>query len=261
MLEAWDRAIITDISLAIYVTPASGRAIHRNRPFHGFVINDATSDKRIHFSDGTILHTGPNEFHYLPKGSDYQVESVTAGGCWAINFALLEDIAEKPFRISFRNPEPMFRLFKDAVAAWKGQSDLCDLIIRKILYDMIVRVKQEQRRSYLPSEKEQLIQPAVEAMHRDFTRNDLTVKALADLCRISEVYFRRIFTEKFSVSPKEYMITLRMDYAKRLLESGQFSVTEVAQLCGYFDPCHFSREFSRHTGLSPRAYSSRSNRH
>lgn len=106
----------------------------------------------------------------------------------------------------------------------------------------------------MPSEKEQMIQPAIDAINRDFTKNDLSVKALAEMCGISEAYFRRIFTDKFSVSPKEYIISLRIEYAKRLLQSAQFSVSEVAQLCGYFEPCHFSREFTKYTGVSPRTY-------
>ena len=89
MLNTWDNAIITDINVAIYVAPNTGRPIHNNRPFHGFVINNGTSNKIIHFSDGISMHSGPNEVHYLPKGSSYRVENIISGGCWAINFDLL----------------------------------------------------------------------------------------------------------------------------------------------------------------------------
>lgn len=254
MLENWDNAIVTDIRLAIYVAPSAEKPVHHDRPFHGFVINDAAAFKNIHFSDGTVLSTSPNEVYYLPKGSDYRVENAGTGGCWAINFALLRDIPERPFSLQFRNHEAVLTLFKDATAAWRERSDICNPVIRKIIYDLIVRIKKEHRRSYLPSKKELLIQPAVDIINRDFTQSSLSVKDLAAACRISEAYFRRIFMDKFSVSPKEYIISLRIEYAKRLLQSAQFSVSEVAQMCGYFEPCHFSREFSRHTGISPKTY-------
>ena len=254
MLENWNTAIVTEISLAIYVAPGAGKAIHHDRPFHGFVINDVTSSKNIYFSDGTVLHTGPNEVHYLPKGSSYRVESITQGGCWAINFGLLTEIDERPFALLFRNHETVLRLFREATAAWMERSELCCAVIRKCVYEILIQLKKEQSRSYMPSEKERLIQPAVDLMNREFTRNDLSVKALAAQCRISEAYFRRIFADRFSVSPKAYITSLRLEHAKRLLQSAQFSVSEVAQMCGYFEPCHFSREFTKYAGVSPKGY-------
>ena len=94
-------------------------------------------------------------------------------------------------------------------------------------------------------------------MEADFTQNGLTVAQLAAHCGISEVYFRRIFLNKFGVSPKEYMINLRINYAKQLLQSGQCSVAQTAELCGYFETSHFSREFSKRVGMSPKEYKSR----
>ena len=251
MFNNWDHVIVTHINMVTYVAPSPIKAIHKNRPFHGLVINDATADKIIHFSDGTAMRTGPNELHYLPKGSNYQVEVVVAGGCWAINFDLLDEMDEKPFNVKFRSHEAVLNLFQDAVAAWNEKEDL---IIRKSVYDIIIKIKKELQRGYIPSGKEQLIQPAVDRINRDFTKNDLSVNDLAALCGISKAYFRRIFIEKFSLSPKEYIISLRLERARHLLESGQFSVSDIALMCGYFEPCHFSREFKKRYDLSPVEY-------
>jgi AraC-like DNA-binding protein len=65
---------------------------------------------------------------------------------------------------------------------------------------------------------------------------------------------RKIFEKKLGVSPKEYMISLRMEYAKQLLSSGEVGVAEAAQMCGYAEPCHFSREFKKRFGISPKNY-------
>ena len=58
----------------------------------------------------------------------------------------------------------------------------------------------------------------------------------------------------FGVSPKEYITQKRIEYAKILLSSGDFLVSEVGILCGYAEPCHFSREFSRRVGMIPSRY-------
>lgn len=255
MNKNWENAIVTDVIVALYVAPGTGKSLHRDRPFHGLVLNDSVTEKNIHFSDGTVLHTGPNELHYLPKGATYRVETLIPGGCWAINFNLLENIAETPFSLGFRNIEPILKTFSSATKAWKAQVPACNAIVRKSIYDLILKMLAEEQRSYIPKEKEHLIQPALELIAREYTQNDLSVQALAELCGISEAYFRRIFQEKFSASPRAYIIQLRMEYAKKLLQSDQLPVNQVAGLCGYYEPCHFSREFSRYTGVSPKAYS------
>ncbi len=99
-----------------------------------------------------------------------------------------------------------------------------------------------------------MILPAIEEIERSFTEREISVSRLAKLCGISEVYFRHLFLNAFGVSPKEYVIQKRMDYAKALLKSGDFSVTQVAALCGYAEPCHFSREFKERVGVSPNKY-------
>ena len=94
----------------------------------------------------------------------------------------------------------------------------------------------------------------MERLKEGFLDNSLTVTELSSLCGMSEVYFRRLFMNCYGMSPKEYMISRRISYAKNLLASGDFPVSEVAWLCGYSEPCHFSREFMRHVGVSPRDY-------
>ena len=121
----------------------------------------------------------------------------------------------------------------------------------RALYDGIYQMQKEQKKQYIPKTQASLITPAVEKMERAFTQNDLTVCKLAALCGISEVYFRRLFLQIFGISPKEYIIQKRIEYAKTLLSSGDFSVSEVSSLCGYAEPCHFSREFSKRVGVTP----------
>jgi AraC-like DNA-binding protein len=89
---------------------------------------------------------------------------------------------------------------------------------------------------------------------RELSNEGLTVEYLAGLCGISGVYLRKIFMTRFGVSPKEYIIQKRMDYACRLLLSGQLGVREVALHCGYSEPCHFSREFKKRIGVAPKNY-------
>lgn len=254
MKKNWENAIITDIKLAIYVDSSSDTVVHNNRSAHGFVINDSTAVREYVFSDGTVLKPTQNSVFYLPKGSSYRARLISSGGCWVINFDLAEEIRDVPFMITPSTPARFLENFKEATVAFRQRSSCCDLIVRKNLYEIITKIVKHTEKNYLPSKKAKLIQPAIDLMNHDFAENDLSVSQLAELCSISEAYFRRIFSEIFSVSPKEYIINRRIEYAKLLLTDNQFTVSQVAELCGYAEPCHFSRQFSMHTGVSPKTY-------
>ena len=75
----------------------------------------------------------------------------------------------------------------------------------RAVYDAIFQVQKELHRQYVSGEQISIIMPAIEALGSNFTQNDLSVSSLASLCGVSEVYFRRLFLNRFGVSPKEYL--------------------------------------------------------
>ena len=250
-MNPWESITVKDVAFAMYVPPEGGAAFHPNRAYHGFVFN-CSGAKDYYFDDGTVLHTRENQLFYLPQGSTYRVKSPAPGGCYAINF--YADVNDRPFVMSFRNSDAILKIFKDAELAWRMQADFYHVTTIRAVYDLILQVHRERQRAYTPSAQLSLIAPAVEKIQQEFAQNELTVATLASLCNISEAYFRRIFLNEFGTSPKEYMIGLRINYAKQLLESGDFTVSQASHLCGYAEPCHFSREFSKHVGVPPSEY-------
>ncbi len=252
MKEQWKNTVITRIGLAVYVAPNTGRHVHKDRMLHGFVLNDADTVKDYCFADGRVMHTEGNSLFYLPKGSSYDVKIIQMGGCYAINFDA--DIGDAPFSIHMRNAEALRQSFRTATDAWRQHDGICRILAMRAVYDAVYHMQTELHKEYVSRTQASVIEPAIAAINDRFAENDLTVSYLASLCRVSEVYFRRLFLNTFGVGPKEYIIQKRMDYAKILLRSGDFSIAEAALMCGYVEPCHFSREFSRRVGMMPSRY-------
>lgn len=250
MTQEWNNVLIEKISLALYVTPALGKLVHNNRPFHGFVLNDSTSVKDYIFSDGHIMHTHAGSLFYLPKNSSYYVKIIKEGACYAINFDA--DIIDKPFSVDCSNNKGLFSNFESACKEWKKQSPVCHAAAMRAIYDCICQFSKAQCFSYIPSSRFDLIAPAIKEIERNVTNNEISVSMLAKACGISEVYFRKIFIQKFGVSPRDYIIAKRLEFAKQLLINGEFEVSKVAELSGYSEPCHFSREFKKRFGVSPK---------
>jgi len=64
-------------------------------------------------------------------------------------------------------------------------------------------------------------------------------------------HFRRLFKEDTGKTPVQYLLGIRIDYAKDLLRNSTLNVKSISQMCGFDDPYYFSRVFKKLTGKSP----------
>lgn len=85
-------------------------------------------------------------------------------------------------------------------------------------------------------------------------RDELTVEAAAAHFGIAAPHFRALFRQYFHASPMNYLNTLRLNKAARLLRFYPYSCKEVAEMTGFRDPLYFSRRFRRFWGVSPSEY-------
>lgn len=84
-----------------------------------------------------------------------------------------------------------------------------------------------------------------------------SVNELAKAQHMSVSSFRNKFKEYAGMSPQEYINTVRLGEASRLLTTTDTSILNIAAICGYDDPMYFSRIFRNKTGQSPREYRKR----
>ena len=85
----------------------------------------------------------------------------------------------------------------------------------------------------------------------------LTLKMLAEEFHLSEKYVSRYFVENFHLTFSNYVIHLRLTEARKLLESTELSVTEIAFQAGFPNVSYFIRSFKEAYGTSPLKYRNR----
>lgn len=74
---------------------------------------------------------------------------------------------------------------------------------------------------------------------------------------ISINHFIKIFKEKKSMTPNEFIIQYRINQAKMLIDSGLYYIYEIAEMVGYPNEFYFSRIFKKREGCSPAQYQKR----
>ncbi len=82
----------------------------------------------------------------------------------------------------------------------------------------------------------------------------LTLEQIADAAAVSTRECLRCFQNSIGQSPMDYLITYRIQVAKKLLESTDRSITDIALDCGFNSNSYFSKLFHRTCGITPQAY-------
>ena len=97
------------------------------------------------------------------------------------------------------------------------------------------------------------IQSAIAYLRQHFTEQ-VSVKDLPQRFGLSSSTFYRLFTALTKVTPSRYLSSLRLCHARKLLETTNHTIADIAQECGFYDHSHFVHAFCRERGLTPGEY-------
>jgi len=216
-----------------------------------------SGESTVYFGDKT-MHITKDTVRFLPKGnhSKYIVERKAFGECIMIAFDSSVLISDEAFTINPQNAVAIGNLFKKIFAVWVSKNEGYYFECISLLYKIFAEL---QKKNYIPQNQYNLIKPAIEYIEENFLRSKISVPYLANKCGISEVYLKKLFIKKFGMPPTKYTIQLKINHACDLLRSECYSITQVANLCGYEDVYYFSRQFKNYVGVTPSAFEQRQN--
>lgn len=203
----------------------------------------------VHFN-GKILTCEKDVIRFLPKGDnwEYVVDREEWGECIDVFFDTNIPISDEAFVTKIKNGAAVERVFKKLFSVWVAKNDGYYFECISLLYKIFAEL---QKQNYIPEEQYNTIKPAIDFINDHFFDHNISVPALASLCGISDSYLKKLFIKKFGVPPVKYLIGLKISYACDLLHSGLYTVTQVAENCGYNNPHFFSRQFKEYMGITP----------
>lgn len=85
-------------------------------------------------------------------------------------------------------------------------------------------------------------------------REPLSVPAIAKALYLSQSRISHVFNDKLKISFSDYVNSLRLDEAVRLLAQDKFSMEQIAELSGFPTTRTFHRVFRKKYAMSPREY-------
>ena len=208
------------------------------------------------FKDGSVKELHAGEAALLSDKLSYIVtsEKDTPFVHYTINFSLTpgfsfpSNIMIKPVNFSsfVKNCELLIKYYYSGTPTSR-------LRCTAVLYELIADMMEQNLSDSIGSKAYYSVMPAINYIDQNFN-TEISIDLLARLCTMSETNFRRVFTTVCGTSPIHYLLDVRIKRAKERLEHSNYTVVEIALLCGFKDVEHFCRSFKKRTGMSASKY-------
>jgi len=183
-------------------------------------------------------------------------EATTEGmTCIGINFILQEGSEfDLPILTEWGDFEDFHILFQDLKFEWLQQKKGFELksvaCLMLILHKLMYEKKQTTKNVHV-----ELMKKFMMENHKQY----LPVAMIAEAVSLSPVYCGALFRRIENCTLAEFLTQVRINRAITLLETGEYSISEVAVESGFVDIYYFSNTFKKIVGVSPSKYKSTRN--
>ncbi|WP_239628575.1 AraC family transcriptional regulator [Paenibacillus sp. H1-7] len=219
-----------------------------------------------HVTKGSVVFVNKNDIHKTLEGGklghDRAVIYFTERFLRRFQGEDLE-LMLSPFRsgskiMSFNNQQQsyienlLFQMKKEyADAALPGRSVFCEALLVQLLL-FLSRISQESSQ-VTPQPLGGKMAEIIEYCNDHYTK-PLTLESVSSQFFISPYYLSRLFKRSTGFHFPEYINTLRIREAQRLLREESAKMIDISERVGYSTVTHFNRTFKQVTGMAPLTY-------
>ncbi len=245
------------------------KLLHVMRAEHGYreranAVFDRYSDCLVYvfggsceytFEDGVRFTVNEGDILYLAYHSSYKMER-GKNGYKVIFCDFFFDGTEKRESAVYKmgkqsQAESLFRRLYKSYLSGQNRGFAEQMSLLYMIYGEVIGA---QSREYVGADARGRIEKAKGMIDERYGEPDLGISELAQECRFSEVYFRKIFKGIYRISPLDYLISVRLRNAERLLLHTSVTVEECASKCGFSSVGYFCRVFKKKMGITPTRY-------
>lgn len=209
-------------------------------------------DRVFDLEEGDVILIPPHVIHrtatLMNKGSERIVIAFT-------NEFIMYPPGDKVFScfetIYFKKP-PVRELIENVEREFIKKDRYSEELIAGYIKEIIVKLKRltDEKRAEEYSQGNPVVQNAVRYISENYAQ-ELSLSMLAEIFAMSESHFSRQFKMFTGFGVNEYISTLRVKNAEKLLATTKLPVTEIAQNCGFNSSSYFAAVFKKVRGISP----------
>ena len=219
-----------------------------HRPYHAISMR-VQGDASIRSEDGELRLTS-GDIMFIPAGKIYTLKAEQER-LFVVHFS--SDIlpSDKIEKFVSKNPAFFEEKLSELYTAWSKRVSGYEFECRAIFNNILCQIERESAEELRSDTKDKILE-AAEYIRAHFTDRELNIDDMAKMYGMSDTYFRKLFMERFGTTPLKYINSLRLEYARELLESRYYTVGEVSDMCGFNNINYFSTFIKKELGISPK---------
>lgn len=197
----------------------------------------------------------PRDILYIPQNIRYS-QSTTGETIIAIHFICNTNVSNSSLEIiTLDNHKEVQELLLQMYSVWSAKKPGYKYKCTAMLYHLLYLFKQQTHNDMLHyANANDRISIALDYIHDNYKKKQISITDLAKEASFSEAYFRRLFKKIYHVSPNRYIMNLRLEYAAQLLQSQLYTIAEVSDRSGFHDVKYFERCFKQKYMETPGKY-------
>ncbi len=142
-------------------------------------------------------------------------------------------------------------LMEKLLSTNKSKSIGAEFLSSRILVDLLTEILFTAEAVVSPKlNMPQFIKTALTDIDAHFPEN-LSLEYFSDKLRLSKYHFAKEFKKYTGYSPVEYIINTRINHAKEYLQYSDLTITDISDVVGFNNTCHFINMFKQKVGLTP----------
>ena len=237
--------IVTEIQKPFTVFSKKGRTDYtENRLYYG--LSFCLGGQITYTHNGQKIVSNKNNAVIIPQGSTYSLRGDKEGLFPLINFKAQNFSCDSFIVIPLDDPMRHINNFNKLSDYFLREDKYLEIF--SLFYYILERLNLEQSHTQNP------LYPVINYLEKNISNPDITNVFLAKKLGISEVYLRKLFSAHYGITPKQFIIDMRIQKAKSLLTNGTYTITSISEECGFSSLYHFCRAFKEKTGMTPTEY-------
>ena len=109
------------------------------------------------------------------------------------------------------------------------------------------------RNSICDTRGSDIIDKILDFIHCNYSSN-IGDNILSDIAGYHPYHLNRLMKQSTGTTLRQYLIAYRIETAKAHLRNTNYTISEIAHMCGYNNICNFSSAFKKRTGRTPGDY-------